>query len=43
MVDRDGRELPIQPDIVGTRMTLEPYEHIKLIGPQQFKLVVGER
>ncbi len=35
MVDRDGRELPIQPDIVGTRMPLEPYEHIKLIGQRR--------
>ena len=43
MVERDGRELPIQPDIVGTRMILEPYQHIKLSGPQQLKLVVAER
>jgi pyrimidine operon attenuation protein/uracil phosphoribosyltransferase len=31
LIDRDGRELPIQPDILG--------EHIELEGGQQIKLV----
>ena len=30
LVDRNGRELPIQPDIVGTTLTLKPDQHIKL-------------
>lgn len=30
LVDRNGRELPIQADIVGTTMTLEPGQHVKL-------------
>ena len=32
-IERNGRELPIQPDIVGAHVDLEKYEHIKLSGP----------
>lgn len=40
LVERDGRELPIQPDVVGLRQTLGVDEHIKLIGPAPLQLVV---
>ncbi|MDP6135302.1 MAG: bifunctional pyr operon transcriptional regulator/uracil phosphoribosyltransferase PyrR [Arenicellales bacterium] len=43
LVERDGRELPIQPDIVGTRMALEQRQHIKLSGPEHLRLVIAER
>jgi pyrimidine operon attenuation protein / uracil phosphoribosyltransferase len=33
LVERDGRELPIQPDIVGIRPTLQRQQQIKLVGP----------
>ena len=39
LVDRSGRELPIQADVVGTRVTLGADEHIKLTGPDPLALV----
>jgi pyrimidine operon attenuation protein/uracil phosphoribosyltransferase len=38
LVDRDGRELPIQADIAGTRLSLQASEHVKLMGPEQLRL-----
>ena len=38
--ERSGRELPIQPDVVGQHMPLGPHEHVKLSGPEQLKLTV---
>ena len=38
LVDRGGRELPIQADVVGTRLTLKPGEHVKLAGPEALEL-----
>ena len=33
LVDRDDRELPIQPDVIGARLPLASSQHIKLSGP----------
>lgn len=33
LIDRSGRELPLQADIVGDHVTLKDGEHIKLTGP----------
>ncbi|MCU7808125.1 MAG: bifunctional pyr operon transcriptional regulator/uracil phosphoribosyltransferase PyrR [Candidatus Thiodiazotropha sp. (ex Semelilucina semeliformis)] len=41
LVDRPGRELPIQPDVVGLHPVLEPDQHITLIGPDPLGLVIG--
>ena len=41
LVDRNGRELPIQPDIVGIKHTLEAGQHITLTGPEPLGLVIG--
>jgi pyrimidine operon attenuation protein/uracil phosphoribosyltransferase len=38
--ERSGRELPIQPDVVGKHVQLGPHEHVKLTGPEQLKLSV---
>lgn len=38
LVDRSGRELPIQPDVSGLRITLGPHEQIKLSGPETLSL-----
>lgn len=38
LVDRGGRELPIQADVVGTSLSLGPNEHVKLSGPNPLKL-----
>ena len=40
LVERDGRELPIQANVVGVSMPLGPDEHIKLSGPEPLKLEV---
>ena len=42
LLDRNGRELPIQPDIVGTHIDLATNEHIKLQGPEPLALVKSE-
>ena len=41
LVDRPGRELPIQPDVVGLHPVLEADQHITLIGPDPLGLVLG--
>ena len=38
LVDRGGRELPIQADVVGVRLPLTDQQHIKLSGPQPLQL-----
>ena len=43
LVDRGGRELPIEANVVGARLHLEPHENVKLVGPDALKLVVQER
>lgn len=40
LVDRGGRELPIEPNVVGTRLILSPGENVKLTGPDPLRLVV---
>ena len=42
LVERGGRELPIQPDIVGKHFNLRSSEYIKLTGPEPLELVVSE-
>ncbi|KAF0191068.1 MAG: pyrimidine operon attenuation protein / uracil phosphoribosyltransferase [Gammaproteobacteria bacterium] len=41
LVDRGGRELPIQADITGTRIALRPDQHIKLAGPDGLALSIS--
>ena len=38
LVDRSGRELPIQPDVSGFQIALGPNEQIKLTGPEPLSL-----
>lgn len=38
LIDRGGRELPIQPDFIATRIALEADEQIKLEGPRPLSL-----
>ena len=37
LIDRSGRELPLQADIVGQHIVLNEGEHIKLSGPEPLK------
>jgi len=43
LVDRGGRELPIQPDVVGLHPGLKADQHITLIGPEPLSLVLGDK
>lgn len=38
LVERGGRELPIEPNVVGIRLMLSADQHIKLTGPSPLKL-----
>lgn len=40
LVDRGGRELPIQADVTGTSLTLGAGEHVKLCGPEPLGLEI---
>ncbi len=42
LVERDGRELPMAPDLVGLHARLEPGQQIKLVAEPSLALVVGE-
>ncbi len=42
LVERGGRELPIQPNVVGVRPPLTLEQHITLTGPEPLSLVIGE-
>ena len=43
LVERDGRELPVQPDVVGEHLRLSAKQHIKLLGPDELSLVISEK
>jgi len=40
LIDRGGRELPIEAGIVGARVALQPGQHLKLLGPEPLRLSV---
>ena len=40
LVERNGRELPVQPDVVGTSIHLDARQHVKLSGPEKLSLSV---
>ncbi len=42
LVERDGRELPIQADAVGQHVSLEEGEQIKLQGPEPLTLTITQ-
>jgi pyrimidine operon attenuation protein/uracil phosphoribosyltransferase len=42
LVERGGRELPIQPNVVGVRPPLSLDQHITLTGPDPLTLVIGQ-
>ena len=41
LIQRSGHELPIQADIVGKTLALEPNEHVKLSGPEPLDCVIS--
>ncbi|MCK4703923.1 MAG: bifunctional pyr operon transcriptional regulator/uracil phosphoribosyltransferase PyrR, partial [Gammaproteobacteria bacterium] len=40
LIERSGREIPIQADVVGQRVHLNNNQHIKLTGPEPLEFVV---
>ena len=42
LIERDGRELPIQANVVGRHVKLQPDEHIKLSGPDPLRLEIKQ-
>ena len=42
LVERSGRELPIQPDVFGMHLELAPGRQVKLQGPDPLRLLVSE-
>lgn len=42
LIDRGGRELPIQADVTGHRLGLAPHQQVKLSGPEPLGLSVVE-
>ena len=42
LVERGGRELPIEPQIVGERVKLGKNQHVKLLGPEKLELRIQE-
>ena len=41
LVERSGREIPIQADVVGQHLPLDSNQHIKLTGPEPLELVIA--
>ncbi len=42
LAERNGRELPIQADVVGVELELDSHEQIKLSGPEQLSMKIIE-
>ena len=43
LIERSGRELPIQPNVIGLEPPLTADEHIRLIGPDPLSLEIAEK
>ena len=43
LIQRSGRELPIQPDIIGLEPPLQDSEHIRLRGPAPLRLEISAK
>lgn len=41
LIERNGRELPVQADVVGQKIQLNANQHIKLSGPAPLQLVLS--
>ena len=42
LLNRDGRELPIEAQVVGHHLKLKKHQHIKLLGPEPLRLEIQE-
>jgi pyrimidine operon attenuation protein/uracil phosphoribosyltransferase len=42
LIHRDGRELPVEAQVVGHHLKMKKNQHIKLLGPEPLKLEIQE-
>jgi pyrimidine operon attenuation protein / uracil phosphoribosyltransferase len=42
LIERDGRELPIEAQAVGEHVKLSRHQHVKLVGPESLALTIQE-
>ncbi len=42
LIERDGRELPIEAQVVGAHLKLDRSQHVKLTGPDRLELKIQE-
>ncbi|QKT04247.1 bifunctional pyr operon transcriptional regulator/uracil phosphoribosyltransferase PyrR [Ectothiorhodospiraceae bacterium 2226] len=42
LVERSGRELPIEAAVAGAHIDLAPDQHVKLVGPDELRLIVQD-
>lgn len=42
LIERDGRQIPIKPDCVGTQIKLKPGQRIKLTGPEPLGIEIKD-
>lgn len=42
LIERSGRELPIEAQVIGAHMELDRNQHVKLTGPEQLALEIQE-
>jgi pyrimidine operon attenuation protein/uracil phosphoribosyltransferase len=42
LIERGGRELPIEPQVVGAHVELGKNQHLKLLGPEKLELRIQE-
>jgi pyrimidine operon attenuation protein/uracil phosphoribosyltransferase len=40
LIERNGRQIPVQADCIGTRVDLRPNQRIKLTGPEPLELTI---
>ena len=43
LVERNGRELPVQPDVVGKSLHVDASQHVKLSGPDDLSLNITDK
>jgi len=42
LIERDGRELPVEAQVVGQHLRLKKNQHVKLTGPEKLELKIQE-
>jgi pyrimidine operon attenuation protein/uracil phosphoribosyltransferase len=40
LIERNGRELPIEARVIGHKLKLAPHQHVKLSGPSPLELKI---